>query len=245
MLAKSDDFGIVPLSLEVLKVKINPPKKMIRKLQQYINEVVHPGNGFGQSFTYQGKPFFAFDPKNFYDYQSYVIAKRTKSEYLKLQFDSETFREFLGNSENNLKNNPTDNREFNIESLQSNNRELRAEKKEKFSTGDLELAELLFTLIKARDPKFTKTDHEKEKWAIDIRKIRTVDRLLPDGSIDPNIETEIYDVIHWCQADDFWDDNILSGGKLRKQFPQLYLKMNKQGKRKSATTTEDQHSKGF
>lgn len=38
---------------------------------------------------------------------------------------------------------------------------------------------------------------------------------------------EIEDVIHWCQADDFWRTNILSPDKLRKQFDQLVLKMQK------------------
>lgn len=34
----------------------------------------------------------------------------------------------------------------------------------------------------------------------------------------------ISDVLAWCQDDDFWKRNILSGGKFRKQFDQLLVK---------------------
>ena len=34
-------------------------------------------------------------------------------------------------------------------------------------------------------------------------------------------------MIEWCQTDEFWQDNILSTAKLRKQYDQLVLKMNK------------------
>jgi hypothetical protein len=37
---------------------------------------------------------------------------------------------------------------------------------------------------------------------------------------------ELEQVICWCQEDDFWKNNILSTGKLRKQYDQLVLKMN-------------------
>ena len=34
-------------------------------------------------------------------------------------------------------------------------------------------------------------------------------------------------VILWCQGDDFWQNNILSTGKLRKQFDRLEMQMRK------------------
>lgn len=40
---------------------------------------------------------------------------------------------------------------------------------------------------------------------------------------------EIYNMILWCQKDDFWHMNILSMGKLRKQYDVLYLKMKGKG----------------
>ena len=45
-----------------------------------------------------------------------------------------------------------------------------------------------------------------------------------------NRSTEtIKDVIRWCQNDEFWQNNILSMDKLRKQFDQLEMKMNSNG----------------
>lgn len=61
-----------------------------------------------------------------------------------------------------------------------------------------------------------KTAAELKKWAMDIEKI---------VRIDGYTWHDVRAVIDWCQADDFWQNNILSGSKLRKQFEQLYLKM--------------------
>jgi len=38
----------------------------------------------------------------------------------------------------------------------------------------------------------------------------------------------------WAQDDDFWHTNILSMGKLRKQWDQLILKMGKTAKKKES-----------
>jgi hypothetical protein len=43
---------------------------------------------------------------------------------------------------------------------------------------------------------------------------------------------DVYDVITWCQKDDFWFKNILSMGKLRKQYDALYVKMKGKPKAK-------------
>ncbi|MBT9169502.1 MAG: hypothetical protein DDT19_02862 [Syntrophomonadaceae bacterium] len=43
--------------------------------------------------------------------------------------------------------------------------------------------------------------------------------------IDKRDPEKIRQIIEWCQADDFWQNNILSTGKLREQFDQLGLKM--------------------
>ena len=42
---------------------------------------------------------------------------------------------------------------------------------------------------------------------------------------DKHEPEEILDVINWCQNDNFWKKNILSAGKLRKQFFELLAKM--------------------
>ena len=97
MLAVSDDYGVVPSSLYTLDKLINTPKKI--NLLQCLHEIVEAK--LGQPFSFEGKEFFYFKKERFDDYQSYVIAKRTKSEYLRKPKDfmeSNAFQEILGNS---------------------------------------------------------------------------------------------------------------------------------------------------
>jgi phage replication O-like protein O len=83
----------------------------------------------------------------------------------------------------------------------------------------LRLSTFLFSFLKERNNGHKPPD--LNKWGIDIDKMIRVD------SRDPN---DIESVIRWCQEDDFWKNNILSAGKLRKQFDQLKLKMPKESK---------------
>lgn len=71
------------------------------------------------------------------------------------------------------------------------------------------LATLLADLIRGRDPK-AKVDITG--W---VRDLEALHRL------DDRDWGEIERVIQWCQADEFWRGNILSAGKLRKQFTAL------------------------
>jgi len=80
-------------------------------------------------------------------------------------------------------------------------------------------ARLLFNHIKKRDNKI-KEPNWKE-WTIHIERLH---------KIDGRDFSEIKDVVNWCQQDDFWQNNILSTAKLRKQFTQLRLKMNNKPK---------------
>ena len=68
-------------------------------------------------------------------------------------------------------------------------------------------------LILSRKPDFKKPD--LQKWASYIDNMLRLDKRTPEA---------IEAVIRWCQADDFWCNNILSTAKLRKQFDQLDLK---------------------
>ncbi|KXK29370.1 MAG: hypothetical protein UZ01_02264, partial [Candidatus Brocadia sinica] len=54
-----------------------------------------------------------------------------------------------------------------------------------------------------------------QKWATHIDKMIRLDKRPPE---------EIEKVVAWCQQDSFWQNNILSTEKLRKQYDQLYLK---------------------
>ena len=101
-----------------------------------------------------------------------------------------------------------------------------------FSDDVIFLTSFLISKIKFNDPK-AKTppmvneseNGNKERALADpaFRKWATeMDRLI---SLDKREVPEIEKVIIWCQDDSFWKSNILSAGKLRKQFQQLVLKM--------------------
>jgi len=85
------------------------------------------------------------------------------------------------------------------------------------------LSKLLFSKILARNPEHKEPDFQKWAYNIDLM-VRKDNR---------NFAT-IAKVIEWCQEDNFWQNNILSTGKLREQYDQLILKMNK----KTETDTE-------
>lgn len=83
---------------------------------------------------------------------------------------------------------------------------------------DIELSELLFSLILERKTDFKKPDIQR--WAVHVDRMIRLDKRAPE---------QIEAVIRWCQKDDFWQNNILSAQKLRKQFDQLELKMTPSG----------------
>jgi len=84
------------------------------------------------------------------------------------------------------------------------------------------LAELLWDLIRQRKPDFKEPD--LDHWARDI------DRMIRLDGRDPQ---QIEAVLRWCQADAFWQSNILSGAALRRHFDRLELKMQPQPARES------------
>jgi hypothetical protein len=90
------------------------------------------------------------------------------------------------------------------------------------------LATLLFDLIRQRHPK-----HKKPNMQLWTKQIALA------ISRDDRTPAELEAVIRWCQADEFWQNNILSTKKLREQFDKLYLQMeaskndNRRGKNTS------------
>ncbi len=81
---------------------------------------------------------------------------------------------------------------------------------------ELKLSKLLLGLILARHSGFKKP--VLKKWSLYIDRMIRLDKRKPN---------DIEAVIKWCQADEFWQNNILSTRKLRDKFDQLYLKMPK------------------
>lgn len=79
---------------------------------------------------------------------------------------------------------------------------------------EVRLAALLFEKILSRNPNHKKPNIQS--WAKDINLMIRIDKRTPE---------DIRRVIEWCQNHTFWQSNILSTEKLRKQFDQLFLKM--------------------
>ena len=92
----------------------------------------------------------------------------------------------------------------------------------------LRLSGLLADLILKNSPKnrhlsTAKRETSITKWAKDIGKLIRLDN---------QSEQDIEKVIVWCQKNDFWKSNILSGGKLRKHWDQLSVQIQGNGKSK-------------
>lgn len=81
---------------------------------------------------------------------------------------------------------------------------------------ELQLSKLLFEKIKERNLNYKEPDFQK--WAYEIDLMIRIDKRNPE---------DIERVTTWCQQDSFWQNNILSTAKLRKQYDQLFLKMEK------------------
>lgn len=103
MLSVSDDCGVVPINEYRLNTIINTPDRLKKKIRVIVDEIVSAG--LGNVFQYSSDDFFAFKSKSFEEYQSYILKKATKSEYLRIPTDefrelSKSFLEILGNSGN-------------------------------------------------------------------------------------------------------------------------------------------------
>ncbi len=84
---------------------------------------------------------------------------------------------------------------------------------------EFRLSTLLFNLILKRRSNYKKPN--LENWSKEINKMIKIDK---------RDIVEIEQVITWCQGDSFWQNNILSVDKLRKQYDRLALKMNNKPK---------------
>ncbi len=69
-----------------------------------------------------------------------------------------------------------------------------------------------------------------DKWLSDMERL---------NRIDQRTWEQITKAIEWCQDDDFWRGNIMSPGKLRKQYDQLRLAAQRNNKQSKFTKTMD------
>lgn len=86
------------------------------------------------------------------------------------------------------------------------------------TSNEVRLSNLLLSEIRKRKPNFREPNIQK--WAIHIDRLIRLDKRTPE---------QVEAVIRWCQQDDFWQNNILSTEKLRKQIDHLELKMGSGG----------------
>ena len=96
----------------------------------------------------------------------------------------------------------------------------RTPQKEPSAQG-VELAQLLRQRILENNPKSKTADSWERKWAIEA------DRMIARDNRTP---AEIREVIEFSQGSSFWRANILSMGKLREKFDQLWMKRNESAK---------------
>lgn len=92
-------------------------------------------------------------------------------------------------------------------------------KEKEFNTDDIRLVQLLVDLMQRNNPTSTTiqklTPARQEAWLRECRLLRE-----KDGKSIEDIEA----VIRFSQDDKFWQSNILSMGKLREKWDQLWLK---------------------
>ncbi len=119
--------------------------------------------------------------------------------------------------EQHMNTNNNDNNEYNDNN--ENNNPLSAsppvDKRPKYSDDDRLTAEWIFDRILTINPNNKKPNFDT--WSNHIRLMREVDK---------RTHSEICKVFDWASKDNFWQSNILSTDKLRKQFDKLSIKMN-------------------
>jgi len=100
-----------------------------------------------------------------------------------------------------------------------------------FSKEVVGLVDGLLSLMKQNDPQVR--EPKLDKWYSDMRKIVELDKRDP---------IEIWRIIKFSQADDFWKSNILSPKKLRDKYTTLKLQSERKGNgshRKTSPTIDD------
>jgi len=113
--------------------------------------------------------------------------------------------------------------------LTNNHIELRTNELNTRTYGDEnhQACNLLADLIQANG---SRRPTVNDKWLSDMERLHR---------IDERSWEQITKAIEWCQADDFWRGNIMSPGKLRKQYDQLRLAAQRNTKQSKFTKTMD------
>ena len=128
-------------------------------------------------------------------------------------------------------NDGTNNNSSNNNNINNNSNKKDSQQSQKRYADDsqyMEAAVYLFEKIKERLP--NKKEPDFQKWADEVRKAVELD----------GVPIERYkQVLDWSQKDDFWQANILSTNKLRKQFDTIYLQMQRDNKQNAPKVNDD------
>ena len=160
-----------------------------------------------------------------------IPAKR----YFKLDYENLT-NKFVKNSQTRMQKvnkqeceKSATNKESNINKVNKESNDKDSQQSQKRYADDsqyMKAAVYLFEKIKERLP--NKKEPDFQKWADEVRKTVELD----------GIPIERYkQVLDWSQKDDFWQANILSTNKFRKQFDTIYLQMQRNNKQKPQKDT--------
>ncbi|MFV8260000.1 helix-turn-helix domain-containing protein [Aerococcus viridans] len=130
-----------------------------------------------------------------------------------------------------IRNEYTNNNSSNNNNINNNSNKKDSQQSQKRYADDsqyMKAAVYLFEKIKERLP--NKKEPDFQKWADEVRKTVELD----------GVPIERYkQVLDWSQNDDFWQANILSTNKLRKQFDTIYLQMQRDSKQNTPKVDGD------
>lgn len=119
-------------------------------------------------------------------------------------------------------------KELDIDKEIDSNNSQQSQKRYADDSQYMKAAVYLFEKIKERLP--NKKEPDFQKWADEVRKTVELD----------GVPVERYkEVLDWSQNDDFWQANILSTNKLRKQFDTIYLQMQRDNKQNVPKVNDD------
>lgn len=130
-----------------------------------------------------------------------------------------------------IRNEYTNNNSSNNNNINNNSNKKDSQQSQKRYADDsqyMKAAVYLFEKIKERLP--NKKEPDFQNWADEVRKAVELD----------GVPIERYkQVLDWSQNDDFWQANILSTNKLRKQFDTIYLQMQRDSKQNTPKVDGD------
>ena len=162
------------------------------------------------------------------------VAKRVRKHRAKKALGGGEKQELLQGNTDETKSNTEKEKEKEIEKeldidkeIDSNNSQ-QSQKRYADDSQYMKAAVYLFEKIKERLP--NKKEPDFQKWADEVRKAVELD----------GVPIERYkQALDWSQNDDFWQANILSTNKLRKQFDTIYLQMQRDNKQNAPKANDN------